>query len=146
MSESETIHISMMKNWVSRTLFLRKRRLIVYLAALKKGAIRPSIRTMSYIGSYPLPRDRPTHQKWSVTRHSVRYIVLQDLYSLMTFQPVLNPSQVRNDAKIRNRYNQVPHLESQASIFADDLVHPDKCNKSQCQEIRWRSSTVSKVC
>ena len=35
--------------------FLGKRGLIVYLAALKKGAIifGPHIRTMSYIGSYP---------------------------------------------------------------------------------------------
>ena len=35
-----TIHITMMKNWVSHKLFLRKRGLIVYLAALKKGVIR----------------------------------------------------------------------------------------------------------
>ena len=34
-------HITMMKNWVSHILFLRKGGgLIVYLAALKKGAIR----------------------------------------------------------------------------------------------------------
>ena len=35
MSENGTIHITMMKNWVSHNLFL-----IIYLAALKKGAIR----------------------------------------------------------------------------------------------------------
>ena len=40
MSENGTIHISMMKNWVSHILILRKRGFIVYLAALKKGAIR----------------------------------------------------------------------------------------------------------
>ena len=40
MSENGTIHISMMKNWVSHILFLRKRGLIVYLSALKKGAIQ----------------------------------------------------------------------------------------------------------
>ena len=40
MSENGTIHIKMMKNWVSHILFLRKRGLIVYLAALKEGAIR----------------------------------------------------------------------------------------------------------
>ena len=39
MSENGTIHISMMKHWVSRILLLRKRALIVYLAALKKGAV-----------------------------------------------------------------------------------------------------------
>ena len=39
MSEIKTILISMMKNWVSHIFFLRKRELIVYLAALKKGAI-----------------------------------------------------------------------------------------------------------
>ena len=41
MSENGTIHISMMKNWVSHVLFHRRKRgLIVYLAALKKGAIQ----------------------------------------------------------------------------------------------------------
>ena len=40
MSVNGTIHISMMKNWVCHILFLRKRGLIVYLAALKKGAFR----------------------------------------------------------------------------------------------------------
>ena len=40
MSENGTIYISMMKNWVSHILFLRQSGLIVYLAALKKGAIR----------------------------------------------------------------------------------------------------------
>ena len=39
MSENETILISMMKNWVSHIHFLKKRGLIVYLAALKKDAI-----------------------------------------------------------------------------------------------------------
>ena len=39
--ENGTIHIAMMKNLVSHILFLRKRGLIVYLAELKKGAIRP---------------------------------------------------------------------------------------------------------
>ena len=38
--ENGTIHITMTKNWVSHILFLRKRGLIVYLAALKRGAIR----------------------------------------------------------------------------------------------------------
>ena len=42
MSKNGTIHITLMKNWVSHILFLRKRGLIVYLAALKKGAIRHS--------------------------------------------------------------------------------------------------------
>ena len=43
MSENGTIHITMVKTWVSHILFLRilrKRRLIVYLAALKMGVIR----------------------------------------------------------------------------------------------------------
>ena len=40
MSENGNIHITMMKNWVSHIPFLRKRGLIVYLAELKKGAIR----------------------------------------------------------------------------------------------------------
>ena len=54
MSENGTIHKTMMKNWVSHILFLRKRGLIVYLAGLKKGAIlRPQLPTMLYIGSYP---------------------------------------------------------------------------------------------
>ena len=39
-SENGTIHITMMKNWASHIFFLRKRGFIVYLAALKKGAIR----------------------------------------------------------------------------------------------------------
>ena len=37
MSENRTIYISMMKNWVSHLLFLRKTGLIIYLAALKKS-------------------------------------------------------------------------------------------------------------
>ena len=37
--ENGTIHTTMMKNWVSHVLFIRKRGLMVYLAALKKGAI-----------------------------------------------------------------------------------------------------------
>ena len=40
MSENGTIHITMIKNLVSHMFFLRKRGLIVYLAALKTGAIR----------------------------------------------------------------------------------------------------------
>ena len=41
MSENGNIHITMMKNWVSHIFFFfRKRGLIVYLAALKKEAIR----------------------------------------------------------------------------------------------------------
>ena len=40
MSENGNIHITMMKTWVSHILFLRKGGLIVYLAALKRGAIR----------------------------------------------------------------------------------------------------------
>ena len=34
------IHISMMKNWASHILFLKKGGLTVYLAALKRGAFR----------------------------------------------------------------------------------------------------------
>ena len=56
MSENGTIHVTMMKNWVSHILFLRKKGLIVYLAALKKGLFGTHIRTMSYIGSNPTPR------------------------------------------------------------------------------------------
>ena len=51
MSENGTIHITMVKNWVSNILFLRKRGLIVYLAALKWEPFASHIRTMSYIGS-----------------------------------------------------------------------------------------------
>ena len=51
MSENRTIHISMMKNWVSHLLFLRKRGLIISLAALKRGVIWSHIHTMSNIGS-----------------------------------------------------------------------------------------------
>ena len=40
MSENGTIHITMMKHWVSHILFIRKRGLIVYLAALKEGTIQ----------------------------------------------------------------------------------------------------------
>ena len=60
MSENGIIHITMMKNWVSLILFLRKRGLIVHLAALKKGALGPHIRTMSYIGSTPPPPPPPS--------------------------------------------------------------------------------------
>ena len=56
-SENGNIHITMMKNWVSHILFLRKRGLIVYLAALKRGLFGPHIRTVSYIGSPPAPRE-----------------------------------------------------------------------------------------
>ena len=38
--ENGTIHITVMKNLVSHILFPRKRVCVVYLAALKKGAIR----------------------------------------------------------------------------------------------------------
>ena len=38
----------MMNNWVSHILFLRKRGLIVYLAALKRGLFGPHFRTMSH--------------------------------------------------------------------------------------------------
>ena len=48
MSENGTIHISMMKNWVSYILFLGNGGLIIYLPALKKGA-------MSYMGATPPP-------------------------------------------------------------------------------------------
>ena len=51
MSENGTIYITMMKKWVSYILFLRKRGLIIYLAALKRGLFGPHICTMSYIGS-----------------------------------------------------------------------------------------------
>ena len=40
------------KYWVSHILFLRKRALIVYLAALKKGAIQAA-HPYYYKGSYP---------------------------------------------------------------------------------------------
>ena len=46
--------MSMMKTLVSHMLFLRKRGLIVYLAALKMRLFGTHIRTFSYIGSYPL--------------------------------------------------------------------------------------------
>ena len=52
MSEKGIIHISMMNNWASHILFLRKRVLIVHLAALIKGGyFGTHIHTMSYIGS-----------------------------------------------------------------------------------------------
>ena len=38
MSENGTIHITMVKNWVSYILFSLKRGRIVYLAAVKKVA------------------------------------------------------------------------------------------------------------
>ena len=38
--ENGIIHISLMKNWVGHYFFSEKRGLIVYLAVLKKGAIR----------------------------------------------------------------------------------------------------------
>ena len=40
MSEKGIIHVSMMKNWASHIFFLEKREFILYLTALKKGAIR----------------------------------------------------------------------------------------------------------
>ena len=56
MPENGISHISMMKNWVSHILFLRKRGLIVYLAALKRGAFRAAHPYyVIYIGSYPPP-------------------------------------------------------------------------------------------
>ena len=45
----------MMLNWVIHILFVRKRGLIVYLAALKKGLFDTHIRTMSCIVSYSPP-------------------------------------------------------------------------------------------
>ena len=57
--ENGTIYITMMKNWVSHILFLRKGGWrgggVSYQEALKKGAIGRHIRTMSHIGSYPPP-------------------------------------------------------------------------------------------
>ena len=56
MSENGTFHITMMKNWVSHILFLRKRGHIVYLAALKKDAIRAAHPYyVIYRYSYPPP-------------------------------------------------------------------------------------------
>ena len=59
-----------MKNWVSHILFLRKRGLIVYLAALKRGLFAPHIRALSYIGSYTPPPPPPEfdscHKVWSL--------------------------------------------------------------------------------
>ena len=43
----------MMKNWASHILFLRKRELIVYLAAQKRELFSLHIHTMSYIGNTP---------------------------------------------------------------------------------------------
>ena len=65
-SENSTIHVTMMKNWLSHILFFRKRGLIVYLAALKRGLFAPHIRTMSYIGSYPPPPPPRDHKNSSV--------------------------------------------------------------------------------
>ena len=50
---------TLMKNWVSHILFLRKGGLIIYLAALKRGLFAPHIRILSYIGSSPPPPPPP---------------------------------------------------------------------------------------
>ena len=55
MSENGTIHITMMKNWVSHLLFLRKRGLILYLAAGGYSGGTSVLCHISYIGSYPPP-------------------------------------------------------------------------------------------
>ena len=47
-TENGTIHITMMKNWVSHIPFFRKRGLNVYLAALKRGLFGTHIPTTSY--------------------------------------------------------------------------------------------------
>ena len=47
-TENGTIHITMMKNWVSHILFFRKRGLNVYLAALKRGLFGTHIPTTAY--------------------------------------------------------------------------------------------------
>ena len=48
-------HIPIKKNRISHILFVEKMGLIIYLAALKKGAgpLGTHIRTMPYIGNYP---------------------------------------------------------------------------------------------
>ena len=61
MSEYWIIHITMTKNWVSHILFLRKRGLIVYLAALKKGPIRAA--HPYYVIYRKLPT--PTSELWN---------------------------------------------------------------------------------
>ena len=55
MSENGTIHITMMKNWVSHILFLRKADLSYTWQRWKNGGY--SART--YIGSYPYPPPPP---------------------------------------------------------------------------------------
>ena len=57
---------TLMKNWVSHILFLRKGGLIIYLAALKRGLFAPHIRILSYIGSYPPPEVDSCHKVWSL--------------------------------------------------------------------------------
>ena len=75
MSENGTIHISMMKNLVSHIFFLRKRGLIIYLAALKKGAIwaaHPySLSYTACIGSNPLPPEAIPQTEISVNQRSI---------------------------------------------------------------------------
>ena len=53
--KSRTFHIRIKKNRVSHILYVENWGLIIYLAALKSGPFGTHIRTMPYIGSYPLP-------------------------------------------------------------------------------------------
>ena len=52
--KNAAFHIGIQKNRAIHKLFVEKRGPIIYLAALKKGAFGTHIRTMPYIGSYPL--------------------------------------------------------------------------------------------
>ena len=55
--------ITMMKNWVSHILFLRKRELIVHLAALKKGAFQAA---HPYYVIYRMLPPPPEHRNGAV--------------------------------------------------------------------------------
>ena len=52
MSEKGTIYVSMMKNWVSHILFLRKRGAYRIPGSTEKGgySARTSVSTVSYLG------------------------------------------------------------------------------------------------
>ena len=59
MSESGAFHIPIKKKWVSHILFVEKRGLIIYLAALKKGAIRHTHPHYAIYRKLPPPPPHP---------------------------------------------------------------------------------------
>ena len=83
--KSGAFHIPIKKNWASHVLFVEKRGPIIYLAALKKGAIRHA---HPYYGIYPLAALK---KGGGAIRHAHPYYAnaIKELDTLDDFPPFL---------------------------------------------------------